>query len=70
MNQQIDDLKLRASNAVYAALIGIYEEAEASGLIFGNGHHMAQMMATSAAELLQHRHNKATRRTSASNSGQ
>lgn len=40
------------SNHVYHACVGIYERLETQGLIFGNGHHMAQRVAAYAERTL------------------
>lgn len=51
----IDRIAADVSTDVYAAVVKLYEEAEHAGLIFGNGHHMAQIIAESARQLLLNR---------------
>lgn len=58
-NGVIEELARKASNAAYAAVVKLYEEAEYAGLIVGNGHHMAQDIAEKAKQLLLERYRKA-----------
>lgn len=54
MKKKLDLLCEELSNGVYMAAL-IYERAEGMGLIFGNGHHMAQQLALEAVDRLRHR---------------
>ena len=54
----IEEIAANVSNRVYAAVAGLYEEAEHADLIVGNGHHMAQDIAERAKRLLLERYRK------------
>jgi len=48
----------RLSHQVYQVCVRIFEELETKGVIFGNGHHMAQSVSTYATDLLRSRFNE------------
>jgi hypothetical protein len=52
------DMATDINNAVYTAAL-VYERAEGLGLLYGNGHHMAQEIALEAANRLKERFQKA-----------
>ena len=46
-----DQLELELSDQVYSASVGIFEHAESSKILRGNGHHMAQELAREAVRI-------------------
>ena len=56
--KQLEALETELSSSVYQAAL-IYETAEHLGIIYGNGHHMAQALAKEAVDRLHERAVKA-----------
>ena len=52
---KLSDIQASLSSNVYALCLKYFEKAELKGLVFGNGHHMAQDIGEAARKLLMER---------------
>jgi hypothetical protein len=50
-----EEAKIEVENRIHQAACAVFEDLEGSGLIAGNGHHMAQNLAAQAVEEVRRR---------------